>query len=403
MRARPSNLIVLLLVLLMAFLSGCGTLPPTATADAQVVALTEENQQLQAAVAQLRTQLEEIDVSLATTGFLEPQVIVEPATFAQGGETLENVLTRGRLHCGVNINAPGLGYLDTTTNQITGFDIDFCRAIAAAIFGDGGADAVELTAVTNRSRFPVLQAGDVDVLLRNTTWTLGRDAALGINFVGPTLYDGVGMMVSEDSDIATLEALEGRTVCVVAESTAEPAVTGYYALIGDTVQVERFTDEDSARAAYEHGGCAGLAGDKTSLVGQRLLLAEPQSHIILNEEMSREPLAPAVRYDDSDWSDIVNWVFQCTLNAEFLGVNQRNVNRSLGSEDVRIQRLLGEVDQLGRGLGLNNDFCYQVVAQIGSYADIYERHLGPGTPYDLPRGLNALYTNGGILYPLPFQ
>ena len=403
MRSRPSNLILSLLVLLMAILSGCSTLTPTATTDTQVAALTEENQQLQDAYARVRVQLEEIDASLTTSGFLEPQVIVEAATFAQGGETLENVLTRGRLHCGVNINAPGLGYLDTATNQITGFDVDFCRAIAAAIFGDGGAEEIALTAVTNRSRFPVLQAGDVDVLLRNTTWTLGRDATLGISFVGPTLYDGVGMMVSENSDIATLEALAGQTICVVIESTAESAVTAYYTLIGDTVQIEHFTDEDSARAAYENGGCAGLAGDKTSLVGQRLLLAEPESHIILNEEMSREPLAPAVRYDDSDWSDIVNWVFQCTLNAEYLGVNQRNVKRSLGSEDVRIQRLLGEVDQLGQGLGLNDDFCYQVVAQVGNYADIYDRHLGPSTPYNLPRGLNALYSNGGILYPLPFQ
>ena len=403
MRSPSRNLIVLLLVLLMVLLSGCNTMNPAATTDAQVAALTEENQQLKDAYARQRAQFEEMDAALKTTGFLQPQVLVEPAAFAQKGETLENILARGAVRCGVNINAPGLGYLDTATNEITGFDIDFCHAIAAAIFGDGGADSVELTAVTNRSRFPTLQAGDVDVLLRNTTWTLNRDATLGLNFAGTTLYDGVGMMVREESGIATLGALGGQVVCVLTGTTAEGAVAAYYASPDENVEIEYFADEDSARAAYESGVCAGLANDKTSLVGQRLLLDEPESHIILNEEMSRDPLAPAVRYDDSDWLDIVTWVVQCTLNAEYLGVNQRNVKRMQSSEDIRIQQLLGKVDQLGQGLGLSDDFCYQVVAQVGNYGDIYNRHLGPGTPYDLPRGLNALYNNGGILYPLPFQ
>ncbi len=393
----------LLSLLLMVFLSSCGTLNRSTTSDARIAELTTENQQIKEEYAQLRIRVEELDEALRTTGFLEPQVIVEHVTFAESGETLQRVLDRGVLHCGVNINAPGLGYLDAEAEQFSGFDIDFCRAVAAALFGVNGADQIEPLALTNRSRFAALQAGDIDVLIRNTTWTLSRDATLDLDFAEPTLYDGVGMLVHGDSGITSLQELANQTVCVLAEGTAEAAVTSFYDFLDETVEVDLYPDSDSARTAYESGDCAGLANDRTSLLGQRVLMAEPDSHIILSEEMSREPLAPVVRHNDSNWLDIVTWVVQCTLNAEYLGVNQRNVEKSRSSDDLRIQRLLGEVDDLGKGLGLSNNFCYQIVAQVGNYADIYNRNLGPGTPYNLPRRLNALYNDGGLLYPLPFQ
>lgn len=317
------------------------------------------------------------------------------------GETLALVRDRGTLKCGGNQNVPGFGYLDPDSGDFTGFDIDFCHAIAAAVLGDS--TAIEVTPTTGESRFPTLQSGEVDVLIRNTTHTFSRDTALGFDFVPITFYDGQGMMVRRDSSIETLGDLAGGTVCVQSGTTTEKNLAQYYQGLGIDIEILVYADAVATREAYDSGACDGFTTDKSGLVSQQILLAEPEAHTILVEDMSREPLGPLTRHGDNNWNDIVAWTVLCTINAEFLGVNQENVDSMSGGDDPVISDLLGETGDLGESLGLNNDWCYQVISQVGNYADIYNRNLGPDTPFDLPRGLNALYTDGGILYPIPYK
>jgi general L-amino acid transport system substrate-binding protein len=322
-------------------------------------------------------------------------------TFAEGGETLAQVQERGVLKCGGNQNVPGFGYLDPETGDFTGFDIDYCKAIAAAVLGD--AEAIEVTPTTGDSRFPTLQSGEVDVLIRNTTWTFSRDTALGFDFGPTTFYDGQGMMVRRDSGIETLEDLEGGTVCVQSGTTTELNLAQYFDAIDVSIEILVYEDAVATREAYDSGACDGFTTDKSGLVSQQILLADPNAHQILVEDMSREPLGPLTRHGDNNWNDIVSWVVYCTFNAEYLGVNQENVDSMLGGDDPVISDLLGETADLGQNMGLPNDWCYQVIKQVGNYEDIYMRNLGPDTPFDLPRGLNSIYTDGGILYPVPYR
>jgi general L-amino acid transport system substrate-binding protein len=322
-------------------------------------------------------------------------------TFAEGGETLAQVQERGVLKCGGNQNVPGFGYLDPETGDFTGFDIDYCKAIAAAVLGD--AEAIEVTPTTGDSRFPTLQSGEVDVLIRNTTWTFSRDTALGFDFGPTTFYDGQGMMVRRDSGIETLEDLEGGTVCVQSGTTTELNLAQYFDAIDVSIEILVYEDAVATREAYDSGACDGFTTDKSGLVSQQILLADPNAHQILVEDMSREPLGPLTRHGDNNWNDIVSWVVYCTFNAEYLGVNQENVDSMLGGDDPVVSDLLGETADLGQNMGLPNDWCYQVIKQVGNYEDIYMRNLGPDTPFDLPRGLNSIYTDGGILYPVPYR
>lgn len=321
--------------------------------------------------------------------------------FAGGGDTLAQVQGRGVLNCGGNQSVPGFGYLDPDTGNFSGFDIDFCKAIAAAVFGD--AEAVEVTPTTGQSRFPTLQSGEVDVLIRNTTHTLTRDVSLGFDFVPITFYDGQGMMVRADSGIETLEDLEGGTICVQAGTTTELNLATVFEARGISYEALVFPDAPTTLEAYDSGSCDGFTTDKSGLVSNQILLSEPEAHVVLEETMSREPLGPLTRHGDNNWNDIVNWTVLCTINAEFLGVNQENVDSMLGGDDPDIAGLLGEEGDFGAQLGLPADFCYQIISQVGNYEDIYNRNLGPDTPFDLVRGLNALYTDGGILYPVPFR
>ena len=332
---------------------------------------------------------------------VEVQEVPVAVTFAEAGETLQAVQERGVLKCGGNANVPGFGYLDPDTGGFSGFDIDFCKAIAAAVLGD--AEAIEITPTTGDSRFPTLQSGEVDVLIRNTTWTLSRDTSLGFDFAPVTFFDGQGMMVRRADGITSFADLEGATICVQSGTTTEKNLADYFALLGINYEPLVFPDAVATREAYDSGACDGFTTDKSGLVSQQILLADPTAHVVLEEDMSREPLGPLTRHGDNNWNDVVAWTVYCTFNAEFLGVNQENVADNLGSDDPSIQGLLGETGDYGQALGLNNDFCYQIIAQVGNYADIYNRNLGPGTPFDLPRGPNALYTDGGVIYPIPFR
>lgn len=325
------------------------------------------------------------------------------APAAQAGEsTLDIVRERGTLLCGGNANVPGFGYLDPDTNEYAGFDIDYCRAVAAAVLGD--ADAVEVRATSGTDRFPVLQSGEVDLLVRNTTWTISRDTALGFNFAPTTFYDGQGMMVRKDSGIEDLEDLEGGTICVQQGTTTEKNLADVFRALDVSYEPVVLPDSPSTTAAYDEGRCDGFTTDKSALLSQLPLLANADDHVILEVTMSKEPLGPLVRHGDDQWFDIVKWVTFGTFQAEELGITAANVEEMAAtSEDPVVRNLLGVEGDLGQALGLDNDFMVEVIKQVGNFGEIYDRHLGPDTIFNLERGVNAQWTDGGLIYSPPFR
>jgi general L-amino acid transport system substrate-binding protein len=317
------------------------------------------------------------------------------------GDTLNVVRERGTLNCGGNQSVPGFGYINPDTNEFEGFDIDYCKAVAAAVLGD--ANAVEITPTTADSRFPVLQSGEVDVLIRNTTWTISRDTQLGFDFAPTTFYDGQGMMVPVDSGMTDLAGLEGGTICVQSGTTTEKNLADVFRAEGIEFEALVFPDADATREAYDAGQCDGFTTDKSGLISQQILLTEPDAHVILDVTMSKEPLGPLVRHGDDNWFDIVKWTVNCTIQAEELGIDSTNVDSFVGGEEPVIQNLLGDVGDLGVAMGLEANFCYEVIKQVGNYGEIYDRNLGPNTPFNIPRGPNSLWTEGGLLYSPPFR
>jgi general L-amino acid transport system substrate-binding protein len=323
------------------------------------------------------------------------------APAASTGATLDAVRARGVLNCAANGTLAGFGFIDENGDW-SGFDWDYCRAIAAAVLGD--ADAVEGRATTATERFPVLQSGDADVLVRNTTWTISRDTSLGFDFAPTTFYDGQGMMVRVDSGITTLEDLDGGSVCVQAGTTTEKNLADVFRKLNINAETIVFPDNPSTSDAYNEGRCDGLTTDKSGLVSVRAnQLDVPEDHIILDATMSKEPLGPVVRHGDNNWGDIVSWTVNCTFVGEELGITSENVDDFLGSDDPNVLNTLGVEGDLGQAMGLNNDFCYQVIKQVGNYAEIYDRNLGPDTRFNVPRGLNMQWTDGGLLYSPPFR
>jgi general L-amino acid transport system substrate-binding protein len=328
--------------------------------------------------------------------------LAQTDTMTETGSTLQIVLDRGLLKCGGNANVPGFGYLDPDTSEFAGFDIDFCKAIAAAVLGD--ATALEVRAATGTDRFPLLQSGEIDVLSRNTTWTISRDTSLGLNFAPVTFYDGQGMMVRLDSGIESIADMEGATVCVQQGTTTEKNMADVMRALGLDYEPVVLPDAPGTLAAYDEGRCDGYTTDKSGLVATQILLAEPDAHVILPDTMSKEPLAPAVRHGDDQWFDIVKWVVFGTIQAEELGITSANVEEMAAtSEDPVVRNLLGVEGDLGVGIGLENDFMVNVISQVGNYGEIYDRNLGPDTPFKLDRALNALYTEGGLMYSPPFH
>ncbi|ABY36426.1 MAG TPA: amino acid ABC transporter substrate-binding protein [Chloroflexus aurantiacus] len=319
---------------------------------------------------------------------------------AAGGQ-IERILSRGTLICGVNNNPlPGFASVDSA-GVYRGFDIDFCRAVAAALFDDP--TKVEFRPLSAQERFTALQSGEIDVLIRNSTWTLGRDGTLGLDWAPTTFYDGQGMMVRKDSGIETLEDMDGATICVQTGSTTELNLADQFRARGLTFTPVVFPDGDATRAAYDAGQCDGFTTDKSGLISSLTLLTNPADHKILDVTMSKEPLGPAVRQGDPQWFDAVRWIVFATFQAEEYGITSQNLDQFLGSDVPEIRRFLGIEGELGAGIGLPNDFAARVVRHVGNYAEIYNRNLGPDTPFNLPRGLNALYTEGGLLYSPPFR
>jgi general L-amino acid transport system substrate-binding protein len=350
--------------------------------------------EVEAAVAEAATE-EAVPAEPAQT----TQETTGPA--AQTGNTLQTVRDRGVLLCGVTSGTPGLGFL-TESGDFEGFDVDFCRAVAAAVLGD--ANAVEYRDTTATDRFPVLQSGEVDMLSRQTTWTISRDTSLGFNFVPTTFYDGQGMMVRKDSGVTQLTDLEGATICVTQGTTTEKNLADVMRALGVNYEPVVLAGSNEALFAYDEGRCDAFTDDKSGLVATQPLLSAPADHTILAETMSKEPLGPLVRHGDDQWFDIVKWVVFGTIQAEELGVTSANVeDMAATSEDPVVRNLLGVEGDLGQGLGLDNDFMVKVISQLGNYGEIYNRHLGPDTQFNLPRGVNSLWTEGGLLYSPPFR
>jgi general L-amino acid transport system substrate-binding protein len=322
-------------------------------------------------------------------------------TAQPGTGLLARIRDRGTLICGMNDGLPGFGVVDESGENV-GFDIDYCRAIAAAVFGDP--NSVEFRPVSADGRPIALQSGEVDVLIRNTTWTVSRDADWGL-FAPTTFYDGQGMMVPSASGITTLEDLDGATICVQTGTTTELNLADVFEARDISFTPAAFDDDTLTYQAYDNEDCDAVTSDRSQLLAQRTALANPDDHVILDEVMSKEPLGPVVPFGDSEWFNVVKWVVIATIEAEEQGITQGNVAEMAGSDNPVIARLLGATNpELGQALGLEPDWVVDVITAVGNYGEIYDRHLGPGTPFELERGPNALWTEpGGLLYAPPYR
>ena len=336
-----------------------------------------------------------VEKPVEVTRVVEKEVPAPPAA-----AKLETVKSRGYLICGCNNALPGFGYLEPD-GSFSGFDVEFCRAIAAAIFNDP--TKVEFRPLTAKERFTALQTGEVDVLIRNTTWTVSRDTSVGLDFAPTTFYDGQGIMVRKADKITKLEDLKGGTVCVTAGTTTEMNLADQMRKRGIEYNHVVFETYDEVVAAYEDGRCDAMTMDRSGLVSRKTTMSDPDAHAILPEVLSKEPLGPATMHGDNQWNDIVSWVVYGMITAEEMGITSANVDNFLGSDDPEIRRLMGDEGDLGGGLGLDNRFVYNVIKHVGNYGEVYDRNLGPDTIFALDRGLNALWTQGGLLYAIPFR
>jgi general L-amino acid transport system substrate-binding protein len=320
---------------------------------------------------------------------------------AAAKSTLQLVKERGKLICGVNQSVPGFGFLQPD-GTFAGFDIDFCKALAAAIFGDPG--KVEYRPASARERFTLLSSGEIDVLIRNTTWTLTRDTENGGNFVHTTFYDGQGIQVPKNSGIKSIKDLNGAAICVQQGTTTELNLADQMAANGISYTPVVFDSAEATTQAYLEGRCDAWTTDKSGIVGMQSTFPNPADHIILPETLSKEPLGPMVRHGDDQWFDIVQWTVFATFTGEELGVNSANVDdMRANSTDPTVMKLLGKEGDMGLKLGLTNDWAYNIIKMVGNYAEIYDRNLGPNTVFNLPRGLNASWKDGGLLYAPPIR
>jgi general L-amino acid transport system substrate-binding protein len=314
---------------------------------------------------------------------------------AMGATTLETVLARGKLIVGVNATLPGFGALDATTGEFTGFDVDYGRAIAAAI----GVEDIEFIPLTAGERLTALQTGQIDVLIRNTTWTLTRDSKeLGLDFCPTTFYDGQGFIVRKADGINSIEDMDGATVCVTSGTTTEGNLADSFREHGLELLTQVFADTEASFGAYDVEACDCYTSDKSQLASLRTTAAVPADHVILPDTISKEPLGPLVRHGDSEWFDIVKWVVFATFFAEEHGITQANA-LTFESTNPEVLRFLGVEGGMGAKLGLAEDWAVNVIAAVGNYGELYDRYLGPNG-LDIPRAgsLNDLWTNGGLIY-----
>ena len=315
-------------------------------------------------------------------------------------QTLNNVKQRGLLNCGANGTLAGFGLPDAQGNW-TGLDVEFCRAVAAAIFDDP--TRVKFVPLTAKDRFTALQSGEVDLLARNTTWTSSRDTSLGLNFTGVNYYDGQGFMVRKALKVNSALELNDAAVCVQQGTTTELNLADYFRANKMQLKTVTFATANEAIKAYDAGRCDAYTTDASGLYAERMRVTNPNDHVVLPEIISKEPLGPSVRQGDEQWFDIVKWVHFAMINAEELNVTKANVDDMTKSENPEIRRLLGSEGKHGEALGLTNDWAYRIVKHVGNYSEIFERNVGQGSPLKITRGLNALWSKGGLQYAPPVR
>ena len=322
-------------------------------------------------------------------------------TQVQAGATLDAVKKKGFVQCGISDGLPGFSYADAKGKYV-GLDVDVCRAVAAAVFGD--AEKVKYSPLTAKERFTALQSGEVDILSRNTTWTSSRDAAMGLNFTGVTYYDGQGFLVNKKLGVASARELDGATVCIQAGTTTELNLADYFRAHNLKFTPITYDTSDESAKSLESGRCDVLTSDQSQLYAQRIKLAAPDDYVVLPEVISKEPLGPAVRQGDEEWFDVVRWTLYAQLNAEELGVSSTNVEElAKSTKNPDIARLLGAEGEYGKDLKLNKDWAVQIVKQVGNYGEIFERNVGAGSQLKIERGLNALWNKGGLQYAPPVR
>ena len=319
----------------------------------------------------------------------------EPETVSR----LQLIKDRGRIIVGCNAELPGFGYTNPS-GEFEGFDVDFGRALAAAIFGD--ATKVEFRPLTAAARLPALQTGEIDVLIRNTTWTLTRDTVNELDWAAVTFYDGQGMMVRRDSGWKTFKDMEGATVATTTGTTTEMNLADSFRSRGIDYTPLLFESTQDTNNAYEQGRADAETSDKSQLAALRSAMANPEEHVILDLTMSKEPLGPVTAHGDNQWNDVVRWVCWGMMQAEESGVDSKNVDQMLSSNDPTVRRLLGVEGEAGQDLGLPADFMVKVLKQVGNYAEVYDRHLGP-KGINIPRGPNRLWKDGGLLSPMAWR
>ena len=322
------------------------------------------------------------------------------AAQSASAQTLKTVKDRGILNCGSNGTLAGFGLPDAQ-GKWTGLDVDLCRAVAAAIFNDD--KKVKFVPLSAKDRFTALQSGEVDLLARNTTWTSSRDTSLGLNFIGVNYYDGQGFLVRKALKVNSALELGEASVCVQQGTTTELNLADYFRAHNMKLKTVTFATANEAVKAYDAGRCDSYTSDASALYGERLRLANANDHIVLPEIISKEPLGPAVRHGDDQWFDVVKWVFNAMLNAEELGITSKNIDEMLKSNNPEIKRFVGTEGAFGEQLGLTKDWAVRIVRLVGNYGETFDRNVGAGSPLKIERGLNRLWTKGGIQYAPPVR
>ncbi|MEO3474181.1 amino acid ABC transporter substrate-binding protein [Roseomonas sp. CAU 1739] len=318
----------------------------------------------------------------------------------QPGPTLQGVRQRDALLCGAAPNAPGFGAPDSRGDW-QGIDPDICRALAAAVLGD--ATKIRFFPLTSQARFAALQSGQIDVLPRTVTWTHSRDTAVGLNFTTPVFYDGQGFLVRRSANIRQATDLAGATICTFAGSTSELNLADWARANRVQYTPLVFEQNDEARIAYDNGRCDAISTDASQLIGLITAMRVPSDHTVLRERISKEPLTPAVRQGDDQWNDIVRWTIFALIEAEELGVTQANAEQMLASDNPSVRRLLGNAGDHGPMMALDRRWAYNAIRAVGNYGEIFERHVGHGSPIGLDRGINDLWTRGGLMYAPPIR
>lgn len=319
---------------------------------------------------------------------------------AQAGKTLDTIKLRGQLVCGVNVALAGFSAADSE-GKWSGMDVDYCKALAAAILND--ASKVKYVPLNAQQRFTALQSGEIDILSRNTTWTLTRDASLGANFVGTIYYDGQGFMVKKELKVASAKDLNGATVCVQSGTTTEKNLTDFARANKLDIKPLVFEKNEAATGAYHSGRCEAYTTDASGLAAERTIAKNPDEHMILPEIISKEPLGPLVRRGDDEFFAISKWVLNALIEGEEYGLTQANLDEKKTSDDPNIQRILGTAEDMGTLLGLDKEWAYRALKATGNYGEIFERNVGKNSPLKLDRGLNKLWNQGGILYAPPIR